>query len=304
VLTHTFDNARNPARVVILGANGFVPRALDAALRAGGLSTLAVGRSTIDLTATDAPARLSALLCPDDVVVMTAALTPEKGRDVGTLIKNLRMVETLSAAVKAGTCAHIIYISSDAVYSFADPVISERTPPAPADLYGIMHLAREMTLRETAEKAGIPFCILRSCAIYGFGDTHNSYGPNRFIRTALERGVIQVFGAGEETRDHVFIGDVVSIIKSVAERCSVGLMNLVGGQSISFGLLADTVASILNSNIAVESLPRSGPITHRSFDVDRMRMDLPEHRPTSIDTGILLTIGAFRKSAEMGRSRS
>lgn len=292
MLTHTFDNARKPARVVILGANGFVPLALGATLQANGVSTLPVGRSTVDLLDADAASRLSALLRPDDVVVMAAALTPEKGRDVGTLIKNLRMVETLSAAVKARTCAHLIYISSDAVYSFADPVITERTPPAPADLYGIMHLTREMALRDTAAKAGIPLCILRSCAIYGYGDTHNSYGPNRFMRTALEKKIIQVFGAGEETRDHVFISDVVSVIEAVILRRSTGLLNLVGGKSISFGELAEIIAGILNSSITIESLPRRETITHRSFGILEIQESLPGYCQTSISTGISKTLSA------------
>jgi UDP-glucose 4-epimerase len=298
VLIHAFENPRRPKRVVILGKEGFVPKALGAALSTEGVPTLALGRSEIDLLSPDAAFQLASILASDDVVVMTAAITPDKGRDLGTMIRNLRMAETVASAITSRNCGHIVYISSDAVYSFNDLVIDEHTQPAPSDLYGIMHLTREMVLKEAAGKAGIPFCILRSCAIYGIGDSHNSYGPNRFIRTALETRAIQLFGDGEETRDHIFIGDVVSVIKAVIERCSVGLLNMVGGQSVSFGSIAHVVAELVAPDVAIESRPRIGPITHRAFETSAMAEGLPELMPTPLAHGLDLTIATSRKISE------
>ena len=38
--------------------------------------------------------------------------------------------------------------------------------------------------------------ILRPTLIYGFGDTHNSYGPNRFFNQIIEKREINIFGEG------------------------------------------------------------------------------------------------------------
>src|SRR3546814_11446336 len=54
--------------------------------------------------------------------------------------------------------------------------------------------------------------LLRPTLIYGAEDTHNSYGPNRLRRMARKDARITLFGAGEETRDHISVDDVYRLI--------------------------------------------------------------------------------------------
>ena len=156
-----------------------------------------------------------------------SALTPDKGRDSGTLMRNLAMCRAVCEATRAVEIAQLVYASSDAVYSFATTLISEATPPVPIDLYGVMHRARELML---ASEAKAPVAVLRLTAIYGAGDTHNSYGPNRFLRQALKDGRIALFGNGEETRDHLHVDDAVDLILKVISHGSTGALNLASGK--------------------------------------------------------------------------
>lgn len=291
MMTHEFQEPRAPARVVILGANGFVPRALRARLERAAGPVTAIGSAELDLTDPAAGARLAGLLRPDDAVVMTSALTPEKGRDLTTLIKNLRMAEQVAAALAMQPCAQLAYISSDAVYDPRDALVNERTPTAPTDLYGLMHLSREMAFTQACAKASVPLCLLRPCAIYGAGDTHNSYGPNRFLRSARTEGKIRLFGRGEETRDHVHIDDVVELIWLVLQHRSRGVLNLTSGAGATFAEVARQVAALAGPAVAVELLPRSGPITHRSFDAAELRRAFPRHAPTGLAPGLARTWG-------------
>jgi UDP-glucose 4-epimerase len=279
--------------VVILGARGFVAPALAASLAADGIDVVAVGSASIDLLDPTSVERLGDVLEEGDALVMTSALTPEKGRDVGTLIRNLRMAEHVAAAVAKHPLAQLIYFSSDAVYSGPAPFYSEATPPSPSDLYGLMHRARELAFLESTVKVGIPFCALRPCAIYGPGDTHNSYGPNRFIRTALKDGKIRLFGLGEETRDHVYIGDVVNLTKMAIGHCSSGVLNLVSGHVITFRDLAKKIAEMTGGTSTIESLPTSSAVTHRQFDPGAIRMSFPGHTSTRLEDGLRHTISAF-----------
>jgi UDP-glucose 4-epimerase len=295
MLVHGQSEPSKPSRVIILGAGGFVSPALAEGLGAGRTNVIAISSSSVDLREAASVGRLSAIFQPGDTVVMTAALTPEKGRDTATLINNLRMAEHVAAAMRARPFSHLIYFSSDAVYDGQSLPISEATPAAPVDLYGIMHRARELELKEASEKAGVPFCVLRPCAIYGPGDTHNSYGPNRFVRTALKDGKIQIFGLGEETRDHVYIGDVVSLTAKVAAHRSSGTLNLVSGQTVSFGDLASQIAQMTGGTAAIESLPRKGAVTHRPFDAAALRGSFPGHTPTRLAAGLRITIGAVSR---------
>jgi nucleoside-diphosphate-sugar epimerase len=286
MLTHTVPSPLSPARVVILGAKGFVARALRLELERAGVPTLALGSANLDLTEAQAAGKLAALLQPQDTVVVTAALTPDKGKDLATLQKNLRMLEAIIAALAAKPCAHVVYFSSDAVYDDSVALVDERTTAAPKDLYGLMHLTREIALQQACLKPAIPLCIIRPSAIYGAGDTHNSYGPNRFVRTALAESRIKLFGQGEETRDHVAIADVIALTSLVLRHRSAGVLNAVSGEAITFGALAAQIAQLANRSVAIEPLPRSGPVTHRRFDVTRRQRAFPAFRPTPLAEGL------------------
>jgi len=296
MLTHQNNPARNPARVALLGAKGFVGAALRARLEEERIPVVPLGRPSVDLLDPDCIGRLATLWGAHDALVVTAALTPDKGRDMATLVRNLKMAEHLAAALAKQPCAHVVYFSSDAVYDASQPLVSEATAAAPGDLYGVMHLARELALREAAGKAGIPFCVLRPCAIYGAGDTHNSYGPNRFIRSALSEGKIKTFGSGEETRDHVYIGDVCRLALLALSHRSVGTLNLASGEAVTFGWVAAEVARLAGTAVAIEQLPRGGPVTHRRFDVTAISRAFPGFKPTPIGKGLAETLALIQKA--------
>ena len=93
-----------------------------------------------------------------------------------------------------------------------------------------MHALRERMLTATLA-AGTPLAVLRPTLIFGPGDTHNSYGANRFMRAAAADRRVPLFGQGEEQRDHVFVDDVVRIVQLVLERRSSGTLNLVTGRN-------------------------------------------------------------------------
>lgn len=292
MLTHENSNAVKPARVVTLGAGGFVALDLIRHLRAVNVDCRPIGSKEVDLTASAAAEGLKQILAPHDAVVMTAALTPDRGRDLATLMKNLKMAESFCATLAAIGCAHVIYISSDAVYDPRVPLIDEETACDAVDLYALMHIAREKMLEHTCRAAGIPLAVLRPCAVYGAGDTHNSYGPNRFVRGAVEQNRIMLFGEGEEQRDHVFIGDLARIINLSLLHRSTGVLNVVSGRSFSFKSVALCVSSILKRNIEIASLPRTSRITHRHFDNTAALKSFPGFEPTSLEDGLRRSIGA------------
>ena len=89
----------NPKRVVILGASGFVARALTDHLAGVGIECLSVSSARIDLFATESVQQLGEVLRPEDALVITSALTPEKGKDIRTFMKNLSMLEHVAASL-------------------------------------------------------------------------------------------------------------------------------------------------------------------------------------------------------------
>jgi nucleoside-diphosphate-sugar epimerase len=128
--------------------------------------------------------------------------------------------------------------------------------------------------------------VLRSTLVYGAGDTHNSYGPNRFRRQAAQEGRITLGGGGEETRDHLFVEDVAELLGRVLAHRSRGLLNLATGRSHTFADVAAGVAAQFPEPVAVVTTPRTGPITHRAFDITRLLSAFPGFVFTPLEAGL------------------
>jgi nucleoside-diphosphate-sugar epimerase len=265
MLSHLNPIQKNPGRVVVLGANGFIARHLRDWFGSNGIECLAIGSSAIDLSEVDNAPRLAALLRPGDAVVMTSTLTPEKGRDYRTLMRNLRMAETVCRALAETPCAHFVYLSSDAVYDAQKVPLDEDSTREPTDLYALCHTSREMMFGAELAALAIPYCILRLTTVYGPGDTHNAYGPNRFVRTALSDGCIVLFGKGEERRSHIFIDDAIRLIGLALAHRSTGTLNIAIRPAASFGTIAKVIISLAGKPVRVEQAPRTVPVIHRPY---------------------------------------
>ena len=283
MIAHRHAEPQNPARVVLLGARGFIGSALLKHLKISGMEALGLTSREVDLVSADAPGRLAGLLKPSDSIVMLAALTPDKARDAAALMKNLSMMQNVCAAIEKTGCAHFVYFSSDAVYGLAVARVSEETPAAPQDLYGVMHLTREMMAKGLAK---VPVLILRPTLVYGAGDTHNAYGPNRFRRAAQKDGKIQLFGGGEETRDHIHVDDVAELARRCLQRGSTGTLNIATGRSLSFHDVAHLVARQFRGTVEVVATPRANPITHRHYDPTNLLKAFPDYRFIGLDEGV------------------
>ena len=260
MLIHHNSEPGNPQRVVILGAGGFVSGAAQAKLEASGIPVLALSRKNLDLTKPESSAKLSSLLQPEDTLLFVSAKAPVKNEEM--LIDNLLMAKTVCEAVKKSPIKHLVYISSDAVYADSEQKLTEESCAQPGSLHGIMHLAREVML---ANAFNGPLCILRPTLIFGTNDHHNGYGPNRFIRLAKANTDIQLFGNGEEQRDHVWVEDVAQIIFLCITMQSTGILNCATGEVSSFYKIAEKALAVTNSSSDIIPSPRFGVMPHKGY---------------------------------------
>ena len=283
MLEHHTDGTRPPDRVVVVGANSFVGKAVLARLGDRHVPVLALGRADLDLAQDDAGPRLAERLRPTDSLVAVAAKAP--CRTIEDFLTNVRLIRTLVAALSVQDVAHVVNISSDAVYG-DDPVpLTEASPAAPGSLHGAMHLTREIALRGL----GLPLAVLRPTLIYGAADPHNGYGPNQFRRKANAGEDIVLFGAGEERRDHVAVEDVAELTARVLQRRSTGVLNVVVGAVASFHDIAERAIELAGKPVSIRNQPRSGPMPHngyRPFDPAATFAAFPDFTYTPLDAGM------------------
>jgi nucleoside-diphosphate-sugar epimerase len=281
MIRHLNAQEQKPARVVVIGAAGFVGGSIVSLLQRESVPVLALGRKEVDLLAPGASAKLKAFLKEGDAVVAASAKAPVKNADM--LVENLIMARAMVGALSSVPVFHVINISSDAVYADSSAPLTEASCASPGSLHGAMHLAREVMFQNEVKA---PLASLRPSLLYGAADPHNGYGPNRFRRLAAKGEDIVLFGEGEERRDHVFIDDVAELARRVLYRRSTGVLNIATGEVHSFMDLANKIAE---GKSKIKTSPRSGPMPHngyRPFDIAACQKAFPDFRYTSIDDGL------------------
>lgn len=284
MLEHLNTAPAKPSRVVVIGAGGFVGGTIVKRLESCGVKVLALTRKELDLLADDASAKLQAMLRPHDSVVMVSAIAPVK--TLPMLMQNLRMAEAVCGALAPSLIQHLVYISSDAVYTDDANPVTEQSYCAPSTLHGMMHSARELMMKNAT---GAPVAMLRPTLIYGAADPHNGYGPNRFRRHAQRGEPIPLFGEGEEQRDHVSVDDVAELARLMLFHRSRGALNAATGVATSFKDVATIVASQFGDHVRVQETPRTVPrphLVHRFFDITGCHRAFPQFHFVPLEKGL------------------
>jgi len=295
MIEHGNDVPAAPARVVVVGAAGFVGNAIAARLERDQVPVLRLTRSEIDLLAIDAADRLAAQLRRADVLVAAAAIAP--CRNSAMLRDNTIIAAAMLKAAAATPLAQVVNISSDAIYADSPFPLTEASVKAPESLHGVMHLAREIMFTSEIKA---PLVMLRPTLIYGAADPHNGYGPNRFRRLAAAGEPIALFGKGEERRDHVLIDDVAELAARVIYRRSARALNIATGTIWSFREIAEMAARISARPVPIQELPRTGPMPHngyRAFDTTACRAAFPDFSFASLQHGLMKTMEAAQSPA-------
>lgn len=287
-----------PDRVVILGASGFLGRALHAALSREGVEVIGHSSRTLDLTRREALSVLDPVMVPGTALVLASALTPDRGQTPATFLANITMATNLAAYLEGRRVGSLAYVGSDAVYGFDDDTVTEETPVAPVGYYALGKYAAERIMDCAARAASVPLLILRVTGVYGPGDPHASYGPNAFARSLARDHSVRIFGAGEEERDHVFVDDVAAVTARLLRSAAAGVYNVATGQSRSFADVVKAIRDLVPYEVEVVSAPRKGPITHRRFDIAHLSRALPGLRFTPLRDGLATTLAAL---GAMGR---
>jgi UDP-glucose 4-epimerase len=281
-----------PRRVLLLGASGFLGRALQGELARTGVEAVAHSSKTLDLTRPEAAETLAGQLGAGTALVFAAALTPDRGQTLDTYAANVAMAATVARALERQPVP-CVYISSDAVYGFDMNPVTEETAVAPAGYYALAKYTGEKLLEYAAGAKGLPLLSLRVAAVFGPGDPHGSYGPNGFARSLARDRSIRIFGQGEEERDHVYVDDVARLTVALMRADAHGVFNVATGRSRSFAQIVEEYRRLVPYEVTVANAPRKSPVTHRAYDITRLDQAVPGFPFTPLEDGLRATLAAF-----------
>lgn len=194
----------------------------------------------------------------------------------------------------------VVYASSAAVYgNNADTPLSESAAKQPLSAYGADKLGCEQHGFVAGRVHGVPTCGLRFFNVYGpRQDPASPYSGVISIfcdRLKSGRG-ITIFGDGEQTRDFIFVTDIVqALLAAMAHASPHGhVYNACTGRATSLRRLAETIAGILG--VAADPSfgpPRAGDIRASLGDPAKARDELGFGARTDLRTGLAATLASM-----------
>lgn len=208
------------------------------------------------------------------------------------------LLNVLEAAAKH-KIKKIVHSSSAAVYG--DNPISPKTismRPEPKSPYGITKLDGEYYLQSYFENFGLETISLRYFNVFGpRQDPKSQYAAAIpiFVNNALQNKEIIIYGDGEQTRDFVFVKDVVAanILAATAEQVT-GTYNVACGTAISINQLVHLVLELTNSKSKIRyEHERPGDIKHSLASIKETELQLGFHTQHNLLEGLKETIHYF-----------
>lgn len=170
----------------------------------------------------------------------------------------------LMEAVRDAGVRRVVFISSGAIYGNQETQpLTEDALPNPKSPYAVSKLAAEYYVRTIGQQAGIESVCLRVFNAYGPGQQiPPSYTPviPSFLKQALQKGTIVVHGSGSQTRDYVYVDDVVQamVTAGMADGIDGEIINVGSGVETSILDLVTLVSELADFEPEVIYNPRRG----------------------------------------------
>jgi len=204
-------------------------------------------------------------------------------------------------AARLNKVPRLVYASSSAVYGHAggpEPLL-ETQEVSPVSNYGVAKRFNETYLAAQAAEHGLHSAALRIFNVYGPRQNPTQAVP-AFITRALGGEPITIFGDGQQTRDFIYVADVVQAAIALGRAVEgAAIVNAASGAEVSVRSLAETVVRLTGSVSPIHCLPR--PEARDAFEVARCfgsrallerLTDAPP--PLSLEDGLSRTISAMR----------
>lgn len=206
----------------------------------------------------------------------------------------------LEAARHHGVRRFVFASSGGTVIGDGEPPIHEEMVPHPKSPYGASKSACEGYLSAYHGSFDVDTVALRFGNVYGPGSSHKNSVVAKFVRNALAGRTLEIYGDGVQTRDFVYIDDLIDAIALAAEVPGVGgtVFQIATGSETTVNELAELLVEVLarhgvrDAKLAYAA-PLPGEIRRNYADTSRARQRLGWVPRVSLEDGLDRTVAWY-----------
>ena len=175
---------------------------------------------------------------------------------------------------------------------------SEKIIASPISPYGISKRATEMYLAFAYQSYGVPYVALRYANVYG--PRQNARGEagviSIFITEMLKGKPVQINGTGKQTRDFVFVEDVVRANLCAMQKNVVGEFNIGTGREIDVNMLFKKLVKLIDYKLPERRSPAAaGEVMRSALDARKAKEFLGWVPKVKFEEGLAKTVESYRK---------
>lgn len=241
-----------------------------------------------------------------DVVVHLAANTgvaPSVADPMKDCKANVLGTLNMLEACRYNTVARLVFASSGAPLGVQVPPFHEELAAKPANPYGASKLAGEGYCSAYYQCFGVETVALRFGNVFGEGSGHKQSVVAKFIKSALAGEPIEIYGDGTQTRDFIYIRDLVNAVFAAATRPGVGgeVFQIAAAREMTVLELVSCLTDVFKEaglpepNISHAPLPQ-GDVARNFSDTSKAQSLLQWRPEYDIKGGLRQTLDYFAKS--------
>jgi len=205
------------------------------------------------------------------------------------------VVGTLNYLEAARICgvSSFVFASSGAPLGEQDPPICEEMVPRPISPYGASKLCGEAYCSAYHGSFGMNTVALRFGNVYGPGSSHKGSVVAKFIKHIFSREYLSIYGDGTQTRDFIFIDDLVDAILLALDRPNVGgeIFQIATHKEHTVGEVAEILNRLAEKHLGKKSEvvyeeERKGEVMRNYSDISKARRMLEFEPKVGLEEGL------------------
>jgi len=240
-----------------------------------------------------------------DVIIHLAANTgvgPSVENPRADLMANVVGTFNYLEAGRVNGVRKFVFASSGAPAGEVEPPIHEELPPHPVSPYGASKLAGEGYCSAYHKSFDLQTVILRFGNVYGPGSKRKSSIVAKFIRQAMDKETLEIYGDGTQTRDFIYIDDLIKALNLAVIKENIGgeTFQIASNQETTVGGITNTLIQILQENgildiNVINGEVRLGDVKRNYSDTNKAKRLLGWQPVMSQKEGLERTVWSFLK---------